>query len=92
MTRHPTTRLLRCAACALALCGALAACDTAKPRFLTDPMAPSGSTPEQIRTFCTQLGDEAGDWNQVAGDPIGPVLRARNDTFARCMARHNIKP
>jgi hypothetical protein len=70
----------------------LAGCDTAKPRFMTDVMAPSGSTPEQIRAFCTQLGDEAANWNQVAGDPIGPSLRARNETFARCMARHQLTP
>ena len=75
---------------AAALAALLAGCDTAKPRFLTDAMAPSGSTPEQIRAFCTELGDEAGDWNQVAGDPIGPSLRAARDTFARCMARHHL--
>jgi hypothetical protein len=70
----------------------LAGCDSEKPRFLTDAMAPPGSTPEQIRAFCTQLGDEAADWNQVGGDPIGPSLRAARDTFARCMARHHLNP
>jgi hypothetical protein len=70
----------------------LAGCDTDKPRFMTDAMAQAGSTPEQVRAFCTRLGDEAADWNQVAGDPIGPSLRASRDVFARCMARHHVAP
>ena len=74
---------------ALGVVALLGACDSGKPRFLTDAMAPAGSTPEQIRAFCTTLGDEAADWNFVAGDPLGPSLRARNQTFAACMARHN---
>jgi hypothetical protein len=76
---------------ALGVVALLGGCDSGKPRFLTDAMAPSGSTPDQIRTFCTQLGDEAGDWNEVAGDPLGPSLRARDQTYAACMARHNQK-
>jgi hypothetical protein len=95
MNTHPTTRIVRRIAAALILAGALAtlgACDQDKPRFLTDVMAPAGSTPEQIRTFCTQLGDEAANWNYVSGDPIGPSMRARDRTFAACMARHHITP
>ena len=78
---------------ALVLAGALAAlgaCSGDKPRYLTDVMAPPGSTPDQIRTFCTTLGDEAAYWNDAA--PQGPSRRARDDTFARCMARHHITP
>jgi hypothetical protein len=95
MTTRFTTAPLHSIALALVLSGALAgfgACSETKPRFLTDAMAPPGSTPEQIRAFCTQLGQEASDWNFVAGDPLGPSLRARDQTFAACMARHHITP
>ena len=76
---------------ALGVAAALvAACNAAdKPRYLTNPMAPAGSTPEQIRAFCTQLGEEAASWNFVSADPLGPSLRARDQTYAACMARHN---
>ena len=93
MTLRFTTMLLRPIAMAFVLSAALAgfgACSENKPRFLTDVMAPAGSTPEQIRAFCTELGQEASDWNFVAGDPLGPSLRARDRTFAACMARHHI--
>jgi hypothetical protein len=69
---------------------ALVACSGDKPRYLADVMAPPGSTPDQVRAFCTQLGDEAANWNDVA--PLGPSRRARDDAFARCMARHHIAP
>jgi hypothetical protein len=80
---------------ALILAGALlalGACSGDKPRFLTDVMAPAGSTPEQIRTFCTTLGDEAADYNFLGDDPLARSLRARDQTFAACMARHHIAP
>jgi hypothetical protein len=67
----------------------LAGCAAGKPRYLTDAMAPAGSTPEQIRAFCTQLGEEAADYNFVAGDPLGPSLRARDAAYVACMRRHN---
>jgi hypothetical protein len=70
----------------------LAFCDRDKPYYLSNPMAPAGSTPEQIRAFCTRLGDEAADWNYVSADPTGPSYRARDATFAACMARHNLRP
>jgi hypothetical protein len=80
---------------ALVLAGALAAlgaCSADKPRFLTDVMAPPGSTPDQIRTFCTTLGDEAADYNFIGDDPLARSLRARDQAFAACMARHHIAP
>jgi hypothetical protein len=70
----------------------LAFCDREKPYYLTNPMAPAGSTPEQIRAFCTKLGEEAADWNYTSADPTGPSNRARDATFAACMARHNLRP
>jgi len=70
----------------------LALCDREMPYYLTNPMAPAGSTPEQIRMFCTQLGDQAADWNYTSADPTGPSYRARDATFAACMARHNLRP
>jgi len=70
----------------------LVGCDTEKPRFMTDVMAPAGSTPEQVRVFCTQLGDEAASWNFAGSDPLARSLRARDNTFAACMARHHITP
>jgi hypothetical protein len=82
-------------AAALVVAGALAglaACTGSQPRFLTDPMAPPGSTPEQIRVFCTQLGDEAANWNFVCDDPLARSLRWRDRIFAECMARHHITP
>lgn len=69
----------------------LAFCDEEKPYYLTNPMAPAGSTPEQIRAFCTRLGDEAADWNYTSADPTGPSYRARDATFAACMARHDLR-
>lgn len=95
MTTHFMTGSLRPIAAALVLSGALAllgACNEGKPRYLTDPMAPPGSTPAQIRVFCTELGQEAGDWNYVSEDPLGPSLRARDKTFAECMARNHQTP
>jgi hypothetical protein len=89
---------LRTIAAALVVSAALVqlgACDENnrnKPRFLTDAMAPAGSTPEQIRAFCTELGQEAANWNFVAAEPLGPSLRARDRTFAACMARHHVTP
>ena len=77
---------------ALLLLAALAACTQDKPYYLTDPLAPPGSTPEQIRAFCTRLGDEAADWNEVSDDPVGSRQRAAYAAFAACMARHDIRP
>jgi hypothetical protein len=85
VTRGPSLPLL-------AVLVALAGCTQDKPYFLTDPMAPAGSTPDQIRAFCTRLGDEAADWKEVTDDPVGSRTRAANETFAACMARHNIRP
>jgi hypothetical protein len=91
-TLHRFPRRRRAAALlALGIAALLGGCAEGKPRFLTDAMAPSGSTPEQIRVFCTTLGDEAADWNFVSRDPLGPSLRARDQTYAACMARHNQK-
>ena len=95
MTMQVSTGWFRPIAAALVLLGALAllgACTDSKPRYLTDPLAPPGSTPAQIRVFCTELGQEAGDWNYVSEDPLGPSLRARDKTFAECMARHHQTP
>jgi hypothetical protein len=78
--------------CALFLAVALAGCAQDKPYFLTDPMAPAGSTPDQIRAFCTRLGDEAANWREVTEDLVGSRQRAATQTFAACMARHNIRP
>jgi hypothetical protein len=95
MTKRAATGVYRLAA-GLVLAGALAglvACDGgAKPRFMTDVMAPAGSTPDQIRAFCTQLGDEAASWNFAGSDPLARSLRARDNTFAACMARHHVTP
>jgi hypothetical protein len=55
-------------------------------------MAPAGSTPDQIRAFCTRLSDEAANWFEVTDDPVGSRQRAANQSFAACMARHNIRP
>jgi predicted small lipoprotein YifL len=77
---------------ALVLLASLAGCTQDKPYYLTDPMAPPGSTPEQIRAFCTRLSDEAADWNEVSDDPVGSRQRAAYATFGACMARHNIRP
>ena len=97
MTADPTSRLPRIATtlAALLVVALLGACNAGggnQPRYLTDPMAPPGSTPEQIRAYCTKLGDEAADYNFVSEDPLGPSLRARNATFAECMARNNQTP
>ena len=77
---------------ALVLVAALAGCAQDKPYFLTEPMAPAGSTPDQIRAFCTRLSDEAANWFEVTEDPVGSRQRAANQSFAACMARHNIRP
>ena len=77
---------------ALVLVATLAGCAQDKPYFLTEPMAPAGSTPDQIRAFGTRLSDEAANWLEVTEDPVGSRLRAANDSFAACMARHNIRP
>jgi hypothetical protein len=80
---------------ALMLAGALAtlgACSDSRPTYMTDVMAPPGSTPDQIRTFCTKLGDEAASYNFAGSDPLARSLRARDSTFAACMARHNVTP
>ena len=65
---------------ALGVVALLGACSAGQPRYMTDAMAPAGSTPDQIRVFCTQLGEEAADYNFVSGDPLGPSLRARDAT------------
>jgi hypothetical protein len=94
MPARATTGVARQIA-ALVLAGALAllgACGDGKPRYLTDVMAPPGSTPDQIRFFCTQLGDEAANYNFSGEDPVARSLRARDSAFAACMARHHITP
>jgi hypothetical protein len=88
MTRTPHAISLA----VIAVLAALAGCDGGKPEYLTNPMAPAGSTPDQVRAFCTRLGDQAANWNYVSQDPSGPSLRARDQTFGSCMARHNIRP
>lgn len=61
-----------------------------KPEFLKNPMAPEGSTPEQVRAFCTDIADQAGNWQQNAQDPVGSRMEASNEAFAACMARHDV--
>ncbi|MGE5148050.1 MAG: hypothetical protein ACM3N5_14960, partial [Candidatus Eiseniibacteriota bacterium] len=61
-------------------------------RYLTDVMAPPGSTPDQIRFFCTTLGDEAASDNFSGEDPLARSLRVRDRVFADCMARHHVTP
>lgn len=71
---------------------ALSGCQGEKPAFMSDPMAPPGSTPDQVRAFCTGVADQAANWLQNSEDPIGSRLRASNEAFAACMARHNVRP
>ena len=55
-------------------------------------MAPAGSTPDQIRFFCTQESDRAAAFVGFPEDFVAARLRAANEAFAACMARHNIRP
>ena len=68
----------------------LAACDDrpAPP----PPMAPAGSTPDQIRFFCTQESERAASRVGFPPDYVAARQRAANAAFADCMARHNIRP
>ena len=56
------------------------------------PMAPPGSTPDQIRFFCTQLSDQAAADVGFPPDYVEARQRAADRTFAACMARHNVRP
>lgn len=69
---------------------ALVACDggPAPP----PPMAPAGSTPDQVRFFCTQLSEKAATDVGFPPDYIAARQRAADATFAACMARNNVKP
>jgi hypothetical protein len=68
----------------------LAACDGGPAAQAAT--APPGSTPDQIRFFCTQESDRAAAFVGFPQDFVAARLRAANAAFASCMARHNIRP
>jgi hypothetical protein len=55
-------------------------------------MAPAGSTPDQIRQFCTNLATTTAD--KAFANPAASTQRANAATtiFRNCMQRHNLTP
>ncbi|HEX7006485.1 MAG TPA: hypothetical protein VF274_05065 [Alphaproteobacteria bacterium] len=90
MSRHLRTAVLAGLALAPVVIAVLAACNDgpAPP----PAMAPAGSTPEQIRFFCTQESERAAASVGFPPDYVAARQRAANAAFADCMARHNIRP
>ena len=81
---------LRSIALASLMAIALAACDGGPAP--EPPLAPAGSTPEQVRFFCTQLSEKAAVDVGFPPDYIEQRRRAADATFAACMARNNVQP
>ena len=55
-------------------------------------LAPAGSTPDQIRFFCTQESDRAAAYVGFPPDYVAQRQRAADATFAACMARNHVQP
>jgi hypothetical protein len=89
--RPRTARLrIRSARLAPLLLLCLSACGGGPPDFAE--LAPAGSTPDQVRFFCTQESDRAAAFVGFPPDFVAQRLRAANAAFAACMARNNVQP
>jgi hypothetical protein len=53
---------------------------------------PPGTDPDKIRYFCTQEAIRAGAFVGYPQDFVAARRRAEDETFAACMARHNVRP